>query len=395
MMKPSHKPAIPKSIWTLGFVSLLMDISSEMIHSLLPVFMVSSLGMSVMLVGLLDGIAEATTLIVKIFSGALSDRLGKRKILATIGYGLSAFSKPLFALANNFPMLAVARMGDRIGKGIRGAPRDALIADITPPEIRGAAFGLRQSLDTIGAVGGPLIATGLMVLWANDFRSIFWIAAIPALASLLLLMFGVQEPQAKIKKATAFPLSRAQLKLLPQSYWTIVSIGGLFTLARFSEAFLLLRAQQLNVSMALIPLIMVAMNAVYALTAYPFGKLSDRVSPYTLLQYGLLVLIAADLCFASTHSVIGLVCGIVLWGVHMGMTQGLLSSLISQFAPTDLRGTAFGMFNLVCGICLLLASFIAGALWETLGAQATFWAGVLLATLSLIALGVFANKHKE
>ncbi|WMW79983.1 MFS transporter [Undibacterium cyanobacteriorum] len=393
-MKLNEKPAIPKSIWTLGFVSLLMDISSEMIHSLLPVFMVGSLGMSVMLVGLLDGIAEATTLIVKIFSGALSDRLGKRKILATLGYGLSALSKPLFALATNFPILAVARMGDRIGKGIRGAPRDALIADITPPEIRGAAFGLRQSLDTIGAVGGPLIATGLMILWANDFRSIFWIAVIPALASLLLLMFGVQEPRTKIKKTTAFPLSRAQLNLLPRSYWTIVSIGGLFTLARFSEAFLLLRAQQLNVSMSLVPLIMVAMNAVYALTAYPFGKLSDRVSPYTLLQYGLLVLIAADLCLASTNSLLGLACGIILWGIHMGMTQGLLSSLISQFAPTDLRGTAFGMFNLVSGICLLLASFIAGALWETLGAQATFWAGVAIAIISLVAVGIFARKHK-
>ncbi|WP_395009905.1 MFS transporter [Undibacterium sp.] len=391
-LPPPTTNRLPKSIWVLGMVSMLMDISSEMIHSLLPLFMVSSLGLSVFMVGLIDGIAESTTLIVKVFSGALSDKLGKRKTLAVIGYGMSAFTKPLFAITQGMGLLITARLMDRIGKGIRGAPRDALITDITPAHMRGAAFGLRQSLDTVGAFVGPLLATGLMLLWANDFRSIFWLAVIPGVAAMALLFFGVQEPNTNISKRPKNPISKANLKRLGSSYWWVVSLGGIFTLARFSEAFLLLRAQQLQIPLALVPLVMVAMNMVYAASAYPFGKLSDRVAPAKLLGFGLLVLILADLCLALSTSWTGLLAGVVLWGIHMGMTQGLLSAMIAGCAPGDLRGTAFGFFNLVSGVALLLASVIAGLLWEGLGASFTFYVGAIFAALTLLGLLFFSHR---
>lgn len=389
---PPTKHQLPKSIWVLGMVSMLMDISSEMIHSLLPLFMVSTLGLSVFAVGLIDGIAESTTLIVKVFSGALSDKLGKRKTLAVIGYGLSAFTKPLFAITQGMGLLITARLMDRIGKGIRGAPRDALITDITPAHMRGAAFGLRQSLDTVGAFVGPLLATGLMLLWANDFRSIFWLAVIPGVAAMALLFFGVQEPNTKISKRPSNPISKANLQRLGSSYWWVVCLGGIFTLARFSEAFLLLRAQQLQIPLAYVPLVMVAMNMVYAATAYPFGKLSDRLAPATLLSIGLFVLILSDILLALSTDWSGLLAGVVLWGIHMGMTQGLLSAMIAGCAPADLRGTAFGFFNLVSGIALLLASVIAGLLWEGLGSAFTFYVGAIFAGLTLLGLIVFSQR---
>lgn len=313
---------IPRGVWVLGGVSLLMDVSSEMIHSLLPLFMATTLGASVIVIGLIEGLAEATALIVKVFSGVLSDYLGKRKGLALLGYGLGAISKPFFAIASSSGMVMSARLLDRVGKGIRGAPRDALVADVTPPEIRGAAFGLRQSLDTVGAFLGPLLAVGLMLLWHNDFRAIFWVAAIPAALAIALLFFGLKEPAAAITHKRTNPITRANLRLLGRSYWWVVSIGAIFTLARFSEAFLVLKAQQGGTPLALIPLVMVAMNLVYACSAYPFGKLSDRMSHEGLLKAGLLVLIAADLVLALSDHWGGVLFGVALWGVHMGMTQG-------------------------------------------------------------------------
>lgn len=389
------KPALPKSIWVLGFVSMLMDISSEMIHSLLPMFMVGTLGISVFAVGLIDGIAESTTLIVKVFSGALSDRLGKRKALAVFGYGLSAFTKPLFAIAQGMGMLLTARMMDRIGKGIRGAPRDALITDITPAEIRGAAFGLRQSLDTIGAVVGPLLATALMLLWMNDYRRIFWLAVIPGLAAMVLLFVGVKEPDNKTALRPGNPISMHNLRRMGTAYWWVVALGSIFTLARFSEAFLILRAQQMQIPIAYVPLIMVTMNLVYAATAYPFGKLSDRVSHPLLLACGLLVLIASDVVLGYSQNWYGLAAGIALWGVHMGMTQGLLSSMVAGSAPADLRGTAFGFFNLASGVSLLLASVVAGLLWQEFGSAFTFYAGAIFACISLLGLILHSSTRKQ
>ena len=383
---PAATPRLPAGIWVLGFVSLLMDISSEMIHALLPLFMVGTLGMGVALVGLLEGLAEATALILKVCSGVISDWFGRRKPLAVLGYGLGAATKPLFALATGPGLIFTARLLDRVGKGIRGAPRDALVADIAPPEQRGAAFGLRQSLDTVGAFVGPLLAVALMLLWANDFRAVFAVAVVPALLAVLLLMVGVREPARPAGAARSNPISRANLKRLPRAYWWVVGVGAVFTLARFSEAFLVLRAEQVGIALALVPLVMVAMNVVYAVCAYPFGKLSDRVSHHGLLLAGLSVLVLADVVLAVSTHWVGLLLGVALWGVHMGMTQGLLAAMVAAQAPADLRGTAFGFFNLVSGVALLAASVLAGLLWQYLGPAWTFGAGAAFSVLAMAAL---------
>ena len=385
-MQQAFPARIPASIWALGFVSLLMDVSSELIHSLLPVFMVTALGASAFAVGLIEGAAEATALIVKVFSGALSDYWGKRKPLAVFGYGLGALSKPLFAIAATTGMVLTARLVDRVGKGIRGAPRDALVADLAPPELRGAAFGLRQSLDTVGAFVGPLLAMGLMLLWANDFRAVFWVAAIPGFLAVALLLFGVREPVSQSAGQRGNPIRRDKLRRLNSAYWWVVAIGGLFTLARFSEAFLVLRAQQGGLPLAYIPLVLIGMNLIYALTAYPFGKLADSMSHTTLLAWGLLLLMAADLALALGNHWAWVWGGISLWGLHLGMTQGLLATMVADAAPADLRGTAYGFFNLASGLAMLLASVLAGLLWDHFGAAYTFIAGMAFCALTLFAL---------
>lgn len=382
---------MPTGIWILGFVSMLMDVSSEMIHSLLPLFMVGTLGVSVFMVGLIEGLAESTALIVKFFSGALSDYLGKRKALAVCGYTLGALSKPLFAIASATEIILTARLLDRVGKGIRGAPRDALVADIAPPSMRGAAFGLRQSLDTVGAFLGPLLAVGLMLLWTNDFRAVFWVAVIPGLLAVALLLFGVHEPKQHLGKKRTVPIRKENLSRLNGEYWWVVGIGAVFTLARFSEAFLVLRAQQGGIPVALVPLVMVAMNLVYAVSAYPFGRLSDSMSHSTLLSLGLVVLIAADLVLAINDHWLNVVIGVALWGIHMGMTQGLLATMVANTAPSDLRGTAYGVFNFIAGLAMLAASVVAGLLWDNLGASSTFYTG---AGFSVLALGGLVLKAR-
>ena len=371
----------------LGFVSLFMDISSELIHSLLPVFMVTGLGASMFLVGVVEGVAESTALIVKVFSGAISDYFGKRKGLAVLGYGLGALSKPIFALALTVNWVLAARFMDRIGKGIRGAPRDALVADLTPPEIRGAAYGLRQSLDTVGAFVGPLLAIGLMLLWAGDFRMVFWFAVIPAVIAVLLLMFGVKEPgTGTARRNPVSPIRWKTLRDFGGAYWWVVAAGGVFTLARFSEAFLILRAQQLGLPDTYAPLVLVTMNVVYALAAYPMGKLADRMSHRTLLGAGLVVLILADLVLAQAPGLAMVAVGVALWGLHLGMTQGLLATMVAGAAPAHLRGTAFGFFNLASGIAMLIASVLAGLLWDQLGAATTFYAGAIFSLLAFMML---------
>jgi len=373
----------------LGFVSLFMDISSELIHSLLPVFMVTGLGASMFLVGVVEGVAESTALIVKVFSGAISDYFGKRKGLAVLGYGLGALSKPIFALALTVNWVLAARFMDRIGKGIRGAPRDALVADLTPPEIRGAAYGLRQSLDTVGAFVGPLLAIGLMLLWAGDFRMVFWFAVIPAVIAVLLLIFGVEEPgTGTARRNPVSPIRWKMLRDFGGAYWWVVAAGGVFTLARFSEAFLILRAQQLGLPDTYAPLVLVTMNVVYALAAYPMGKLADRMSHRTLLGAGLVVLILSDLVLAQAPGLAMVAVGVALWGLHMGMTQGLLATMVAGAAPAHLRGTAFGFFNLASGIAMLIASVLAGLLWDQLGAATTFYAGAIFSLLAFMMLAL-------
>jgi MFS family permease len=390
---PRVPRGLPASIWAIGFVSMLMDMSSELVHSLIPVFMTTVLGASLATVGWVEGIAEATASITKIFSGALSDYLCKRKLLTVLGYGLAALSKPLFPLASSVGWVLTARFVDRVGKGIRGAPRDALLADITPPESRGAAFGLRQALDSVGAFLGPISAIVLMLLLANNVKSVLWFACIPAFLCVGLLVFGVREPTT-VPRANRLrlPWSAAAMKAMPPRFWFVVGVGAVFTLARFSEAFLILRAQSTGLPLAWVPVVMVIMNVVYASASYPAGAAADRHGPRGLFLSGLAVLIAADLvlAFGNTSGVI--LVGAALWGVHMALTQGLLSKLVADSSPADLRGTAFGLFNLIGGIATLLASVIAGSLWSAFGPQATFAAGAAFAFATALGIAVYRTQ---
>ncbi|MEX3941318.1 MFS transporter [Paraburkholderia sp. BR10937] len=368
----------------LGYVSLFMDLSSELIHALLPIFLVTTMGMSVSALGLLEGAAEATAMIVRIFSGPVSDWLGKRKALLLLGYGLGTLSKPLFPLAHTPALVAAARLIDRTGKGIRGAPRDALLADVAPPEIRGACYGLRQSMDTIGAFAGPLVAIVLMLQFSDHIRAVLWFAVVPAVIALALIVFGIEEPaHEQAPRSFRSPLRWEALREFPGRYWFVVAIGATFTLTRFSEAFLVLRAQQTGINIAWIPGVMVVMSLAYALSAYPAGALSDRTDRRVLLALGIVTLIAADLVLGARVSIITVLIGVALWGLHMGLTQGILAAMVAETAPQSLRGTAFGVFNLASGICMLIASVIAGWLWDRHGAPTTFFAGAVLALLPL------------
>lgn len=376
-----RRPKIPRVVWVLGFVSLMMDVSSEVVHSLLPVFLTTTLGVSVAFVGLINGVAESTASIVKIFSGFLSDRIGRRKPFIFLGYGLGAISKPFFPLAEGVALVLGARLADRIGKGLRGAPRDALVADVTPEAIRGRAYGLRQSLDTTGAFLGPLLAIVLMSLFAGDMRAVFWVAVVPAGLAVLLVIFGVED-RARTPDATKarLPIRMNDIARLGSSFWNVVAIGVVFTLARFSEAFLILKASMEGLPLVLVPLVLVVMNMVYALGAYPAGALSDTYGTSRLLLLGLGTLIAADLSLAFSSSIAGSFLGIALWGAHMALTQGLFAKLVAEHAPERLRGSAFGLFNLLTGVALLFASVVAGLAWDYIGPAATFIIGASFAT---------------
>ncbi len=383
---------IPPSVWALGFVSLLMDFSSEMIHALLPVYLVGAMGATMAEVGVIEGVAEATASVVKIFSGAVSDWFASRKLLAILGYGLAAVTKPMFPLAPDVAWVMAARFIDRVGKGIRGAPRDALVADVTPPELRGAAFGLRQSLDTVGAFLGPAVAVVAMWLTVDNIRTVFWVATIPAVLAVAVLSAGVSEPEdTRPSRPARFPLHWEELKRLGGPFWLVVAVATLFGLARFSEAFLILKAKSVGLPDALAPLVLVAMNVVYAGASYPAGAFSDRGDRITPLAVGTLMLLLADAALAEAPSLPLVWVGVVLWGLHMGLTQGLFAALVADAAPGALRGTAFGVFNLAGGLALLLASLAAGMLWDAYGPWATFAAGGALAAVSLAAVLVLAR----
>ncbi|MBU3946757.1 MAG: MFS transporter [Proteobacteria bacterium] len=385
--------ALPAGIWALGFVSMFMDISSELIHSLLPVFMSTVLGASMTTIGIIEGVGEASAAIIKIFSGAISDYFGKRKLLAVLGYGLAAVTKPIFPLASTINWVFAARFVDRLGKGIRGAPRDALVAEIAPCELRGAAYGLRQSLDSVGAFIGPLIAVAFMAWLENDIRTVLWIAVVPAFIAVALLIFGVREPEReKVSSETRNSLTLNDAKRLPLRYWLIVLLGAIFSMARFSEAFLVLRAQDVGLALGYIPFVLIVMNVVYTATAYPAGAAADRISQRMLLIIGLAMLVAADFLLAIAGSPLTAFIGAAFWGLHMGLTQGLFTKLVADTAPAELRGTAFGIFNLVGGCALLFASVVAGALWSAFGASATFLTGGAFAALAL--LGMLAYRRK-
>lgn len=385
---------LPRGVIALGFVSMFMDLSSEMIHSLLPVYLVVVLGSSALSVGFIEGIAEATASITKVFSGVISDWIGRRKLLVLIGYGMAALTKPLFPLATGMTAILTARFLDRIGKGIRGAPRDALIADITLPEQRGAAFGLRQSMDTVGAFAGPLVAMALMAVSHDNFKLVFWVAVVPAFICVLLIMFWVDEPDAVRPITTKrMPLNRVDMRRLPVHFWAVIGFTAVLTLARFSEAFLLLRAENVGLAVTWIPMILIVMNVVYAASAYPFGKYSDNGNRRYLMVLGVVLLIVADLVLANASNIWLVGLGAVIWGLHMGATQGLLSALVADAAPADLRGTAFGIFNLASGLALLAASVIAGGLWVYVGPAMTFYVGAVFSIIALVGLVSTTGQH--
>lgn len=394
VVRERHWRNLPAGIWALGLVSLFMDVSSEMIHALLPAFLVTALGASAVTVGIIEGIGEALASVSRVFSGWLSDRLGRRKPLAVLGYGTSALTKPLFALAPSAGWVLLARCADRLGKGIRGAPRDALVGDLAPPQLRGAAYGLRQSLDTVGAFAGPLLAIVLMAGSGDDFRLVFWLAVIPALLAVVTLVTGVREPvRPEATGPARSPVEWAALGRLGGRFWAVVVIGAVLTLARFSEAFLILRAEDRGLSLALLPVVLVLMNVVYALTAYPVGALSDRLGKRRFLAGGFLVLILADLVLARATDVTGVLAGVSLWGLHMGLTQGLLATLVAERAPAALRGSAFGLFYLVTGLAQLAASIVAGLLWSRIGPAATFLGGALFTAAGLAGAAVVLRRR--
>lgn len=386
---------LPHGVWALGMVSLLMDFSSEMVYSLLPVFLVAGLGAGAVTVGAIEGLGDATASLSKLYSGWISDRLGKRKILAVVGYGLSVLSKPLFAIALSAGWVFVARFADRLGKGIRGAPRDALVADLTTENLRGAAFGLRQSLDTIGAFFGPLMAVALMVLFHDDFRLVFWCALVPGLLAVLVLVLAVSEPPGlRVGERRKLPFSLPELKKLDRQFWGSLATGTTLGLGRFSTAFLILKAHAAGLSLDLLPFVFVVMNLVYALTAYPVGTLSDRIGRWRLLWFGFFILVAADILLASSGSLPVVMVGIALWGLHMGMTQGLLVALVTDRVPTTSRGSALGLFHLLMGIAALVASLIAGILWTRFGSSAAFEAGAVFVSIGLLGSVVITSMMR-
>jgi MFS family permease len=388
-----HRPRIPRTVWTLGLVSLFTDMGSEIVHSLLPLLLAGTLGASALAIGLIEGAAEALVLVTKVFSGYISDAIGKRKPLVLLGYGLAAASKPLFPVADSVAMVVVARLADRFGKGIRAAPRDAMIGDLVAPAIRGAAFGLRQSLDTVGAVLGPLLAIALMWHFADDIRTVLWFAVLPGIVSVLLLL-RVPEPADGPRKPRRLPLTREGLHSLGPAFWRVAALGGWIGLARFSEAFLVLRASERGVSATWIPAVLMVMSVVYTLSSYPAGKLSDAMPRRRVLAWGMAVLLLADVLLAEANGIALLFAGIALWGLHMGLTQGILASLVADTAPAEFRGTAFGAFNLVSGAALLTASALAGWLWQARGPAATFWCGAAISAISLPLLVLMARKDR-
>ena len=392
-MKKPALPRIPKTIWMLGFVSLFTDMSSEIVHSLLPILLATGLGASALVIGLIEGAAEALVMVTKVFSGYISDAIGRRKPLVLFGYGLAAIVKPIFPLAESVWLFTTARMLDRFGKGVRGAPRDAMVSELSPPEIRGASFGLRQSMDTVGAVLGPLLAVGLLWLTTNDIKLVLWVAVIPGFIAVILLLTAVPEPNTSNKKSARMPISREGLSLLGKPFWRLVLIGAVISLARFSEAFLILRASDLKVPLTYIPLVLVVMSVIYSLSAYPAGKLSDRIPRHHLLALGMLMLALACVVLAIATNYWLLFLGITLWGLHMGFSQGILASMVADTANPTYRGTAFGVFNLVSGLGLLLASVSAGALWDFISPSASFVFGAVVSILSVILIMRLSHNH--
>ena len=385
---------IPRAVWVLGGVSLFMDMSSELVHAILPVYLTTVLGLSVLTVGIIEGIAEATASMLKVVSGVISDHFRRRKALTLLGYGLSALTKPVFPLAATAYGVVAARFVDRVGKGIRGAPRDAIIADVTPPSVRDAAYGLRQALDTVGAFAGPLLAMLFLWLWAGDMRAVLWIAVVPAALAVILLAFGVSEPAHEAAGGSAAPPRLHALMALSQPFWLLMLLAALLSLARLSEAFLVLRAQELKLGLMWIPLVMIVMSAVYSASSYPAGVWAARVGRRAMLMASLLALAAAEAALAWLPHGAGLWAGVALWGLHMGLSQGGLSAWVAELAPAEQRATAFGVFHFTTGLSQLVGGGLTGWVWTRHGSAAAFTMGCAWAVVALVMLSIVARRSR-
>jgi MFS family permease len=368
--------------------------SSAMIYGLLPVFMVRVLGISIASVGLIEGIAEAANSLIKFVSGAASDWIGRRKPLVVFGYTLSAVIKTIFPVAGTASAVLAARVIDRLGKGIRDAPRDAFLADFTAKEIRGEGFGLRLALAVAGFVVGPLIAIGLMKLSGDNFRLVFWIALIPAYLSIVVLLLTVKElPLNHDESPRRLPIRRGDIAALPAAFWWVIAIAGLLSLARFSQAFLVLKAFEVGVDAAFVPMVLVVMHLVFSVAAYPFGILADHLDRRLQLGIGTVILVSADVVLASASTIWMTALGAALWGLQLGVTQGLLGATIADVAPDRLRGTAFGVYDVAIGVGTFVASAGAGVLWMAGGSSIAFSVSACVATAAALMLVIQPVRH--
>ncbi|MDJ0867562.1 MAG: MFS transporter [Myxococcota bacterium] len=387
---------IPRNVWAASATSFLMDVSSEMVVNVLPLFLANVLGVRTVVIGLVEGLAEATASLLKVFSGSLSDRLGRRKPLAVAGYAISALAKPGFALATSWGGIAGARWADRVGKGVRTAPRDALVADAVGAGDRGLAFGLHRAADTGGAVVGLAIAIGVLALVergaatldADAFRTLVWVSLVPAVGAVAVLAFGVREVRAPVRVAAARP----GLRGLGRPFFAFLLVSALFDLGNFSDAFLVLRAQERGLGVTDILWVLVGFNLVYAVVSTPGGRLSDRIGRRAVIAAGWVWYAAVHLGFAGARSGGDVTVLFLLHGVYYGLTAGTAKALIADLVPERLRGSAYGSYFAVMGAIDLPASLLAGALWQGLGAWPgfgpaapfVFSAGTALAAAALL-----------
>lgn len=371
-----------------------MKISSVIVFTLSPLFMTQVLGASIFAVGILEGILEVITLLARIFSGIISDYIHKRKSIIVVGYIFALISRPFLALATRMEDVFLGRAFDRIGNGLDATPRDALVGDLAPPQIKGACYGLRESLSRAGSFAGALLVMALLWLTEGNFSLVFWIGSIPTVLALMVLVIFVKDSpnqQAQHKKPThKFKLK--DLKKLPLPFWLILLLSGLFMLSNFSGAFLILRAEQTGLDLHLTSLVMIIQNLATAGTAYPVGYLSDKMGRRSMMGVGIVLIVCSDLLLAWGGSLYTILGGVLLWGAEIGITQSILAVFLADTCPQDLRGTGFGLFHFINGCCLLLANVFAGWIWHDVNPSAMFLASAVMASCSAFVLPFIHTK---
>jgi MFS family permease len=374
---------IARNVYALSAVSFFTDASSEMIYPLLPVFLTVTLGASAESLGIIEGAAETTAALLKLASGWWSDRVRRRKPLIAFGYGLASAARPLVAIAQSAGQVLAIRVTDRVGKGIRGAPRDALIADSVDPSVRGKAFGIQRTSDHAGAVVGPLLAFAVLNWWHTPLRKVFWLAAIPGAIALAIAIFVVQEQHAEPASKESVATSPS---LLPKRFWGVLGAITLFTLGNSTDAFLLLRATQLGVPVALAPILWAMLHVVKSSTSTPGGVLSDRVGRKPTVVAGWMIYAVVYLGFARATAAWHAWALFAVYGVYFGLAEGPERALVADIVPGGRRGTAFGWYNLSIGIAALPASIVFGWIWDRSGPHTAFLFGAAIAGLASLAL---------